>query len=523
MNKMKSNYNEIKYRYNFLKWRFVTLKRRSNKLKQPFSFWTEDNRLQATQDDKTPAYYNYDAAGERNLKLTGKFVNMVVNGQSTQVPVLTDQILYASALVTFNDKGYTKHYFTEGQRVCSAIGGGGLIDVQNVTSVEGGIEELQHWQIAGIDQTFIRCLPNVVVNIKTNDLYKYVVQPNEQIQNPVEPHFYYLTDHLGSSSYITNDVGQITQTLAYMPYGEDMVNLVSNQPQYTTPYKFTGKEKDEETGFNYFSSRYYDSYLSIFNSIDPHFFNYPHITSYNYCANNPVMLVDPDGRDVYITGEASSQAVEQLQNQASNLTITRGEDGKLSATGQAKNKVEETLLGAINDDKVTVNITAENTNFIGYWETDNVGKIQLNSEVGGSYLGNDVVKDANGNVIGAIANQFVNPSALAALDMSVGDVKTGKYMVHEVVEAYYGGQMAYNEKSGDRPSHYNLYTKDLAKTQRYNKAHNMANSISMGGRSPIYKNQTKITLSPFGDYEKWGIRYNKQNLKVPTGKYQRTN
>ena len=38
--------------------------------------WTEDNRLQATQDDKTPAYYGYDASGERNLKFTGRIANV---------------------------------------------------------------------------------------------------------------------------------------------------------------------------------------------------------------------------------------------------------------------------------------------------------------------------------------------------------------------------------------------------------------------------------------------------------------
>ena len=115
--------------------------------------------------------------------------------------------------------------------------------------------------------------------------------------NPLKPYFYYLTGHLGSSSYITNDAGQVTQTLAYLPFGEDWVNLTSNQPQYETPYKFNGKEKDEETGFNYYGARYYDSYLSIFLSVDPHSDNYPHFTGYNYCANSPVMITDPNGKD----------------------------------------------------------------------------------------------------------------------------------------------------------------------------------------------------------------------------------
>ncbi|MDR1726287.1 MAG: hypothetical protein LBR28_07865, partial [Bacteroidales bacterium] len=49
--------------------------------------------------------------------------------------------------------------------------------------------------------------------------------------NDPEPAFYYLTDHLGSTSYIVNDSAQITQKLAYMPFGEDFVDL-----NYNTPY-----------------------------------------------------------------------------------------------------------------------------------------------------------------------------------------------------------------------------------------------------------------------------------------------
>ena len=78
--------------------------------------WTEDNRLQAVKDPYMGAYYNYDASGERNLKLTGATVDVTQNGQLVNIPVLDQQTLYASALVTVNDKGYTKHYFEEGKK-----------------------------------------------------------------------------------------------------------------------------------------------------------------------------------------------------------------------------------------------------------------------------------------------------------------------------------------------------------------------------------------------------------------------
>ena len=65
-------------------------------------------------------------------------------------------------------------------------------------------------------------------------------------------------------------------------------------------YSFTGKERDEETGYSYFGARYYDPDLSgIFFSVDPMSDKYPGISPYAYCAWNPLKLVDPDGRDVW--------------------------------------------------------------------------------------------------------------------------------------------------------------------------------------------------------------------------------
>ena len=104
------------------------MKEKYNTYYNPFC-WTEDNRLQAVKDDKMGAFYNYDASGERNLKLTGGTMDVTQNGHTMNVPVLDEQTLYASALLTINDKGYTKHYFEEGKRICSKIGSGGFRDL----------------------------------------------------------------------------------------------------------------------------------------------------------------------------------------------------------------------------------------------------------------------------------------------------------------------------------------------------------------------------------------------------------
>ena len=108
---------------------------------------------------------------------------------------------------------------------------------------------------------------------------------------------YYLhTDRLGSGSAVTDGRGEAVHVLGYMPYGETLLDL--SHTHYETPYQFTGYEKDQETGLHYAGARYYDSRLSIFNSTDPMWHKYPHLSPYAYSADNPVMLVDPDGMEI---------------------------------------------------------------------------------------------------------------------------------------------------------------------------------------------------------------------------------
>ena len=59
-----------------------------------------------------------------------------------------------------------------------------------------------------------------------------------------------------------------------------------------------GKEKDFETGYHYYGARYYDSEKINWLSVDPLSDKYPSMSPYAYCANNPVILVDPDGKQL---------------------------------------------------------------------------------------------------------------------------------------------------------------------------------------------------------------------------------
>ena len=107
--------------------------------------------------------------------------------------------------------------------------------------------------------------------------------------------FYYHPDHLGSTSYVTNLDGEVVQHVEYVPFGEVFIEERNNT--WNTPYLFNAKEFDEETGLYYYGARYYDPRLSLWMSTDPAEEKYPDISSYAYCFNNPLKIIDPIGTD----------------------------------------------------------------------------------------------------------------------------------------------------------------------------------------------------------------------------------
>ena len=112
-----------------------------------------------------------------------------------------------------------------------------------------------------------------------------------------EETFFYHSDHLGSTSYITDDHANITQYDAYLPYGELLVDEHSSSEDL--PYKFNGKQFDDETGLYYYGARYMNPMASVWYGVDPLAEKFPNIGAYVYCHGNPINMIDPDGKDDY--------------------------------------------------------------------------------------------------------------------------------------------------------------------------------------------------------------------------------
>ena len=114
---------------------------------------------------------------------------------------------------------------------------------------------------------------------------------------------YYFSDRLGSASVVTNAVGTMPplEESDYYPYGGE-ISLTNGDPN---TYKFTGKERDAESGLDEFGARYYASSLGRFMIPDwaaaptavpyAHFGNPQSLNLYGYVQNNPTTLGDPDG------------------------------------------------------------------------------------------------------------------------------------------------------------------------------------------------------------------------------------
>ncbi len=108
--------------------------------------------------------------------------------------------------------------------------------------------------------------------------------------------FYYHTNHLGSTAFVTDQNQTITQGFLYAPFGEITTEYNATFGNDVIPkYSFNAKELDEETGMYYYEARYYKP--PVFTSRDPMFEKYFWMTPYAYCANNPVKYVDPSGRE----------------------------------------------------------------------------------------------------------------------------------------------------------------------------------------------------------------------------------
>jgi len=236
-----------------------------------------------------------------------------------------------------------------------------------------------------------------------------------KITTPLQ--YYFHSDHLGSSSLITDINGNVVQHLEYIPFGEVFIDERPSASSWSTPYKFNAKELDEETGLYYYGARYYDPRVSVWLGVDPLAEKMPNVSSYVYCLDNPVNHIDPDGRDGTVTIKGDKAIVK------ANI-ILYAKNGNVDA--KTVKKFQNQIQSAWSKD--------ENGNSRKYTQDGKTYNVSLDVKVsaGNSNLADEKNRNYNGenNYINVVDGNDLTVRSFVNSDMHSGEWSKGTNEVY---------------------------------------------------------------------------------------------
>ncbi|MDD2965235.1 MAG: RHS repeat-associated core domain-containing protein [Bacteroidales bacterium] len=201
-------------------------------------------------------------------------------------------------------------------------------------------------------------LGNLVLNfgVPSQILHPEGVVDVSNLSQPVA--HYHLKDHLGNVRAVVNpsatNTALISQTNDYYPFG---MCYTKNPGSFTNKRKYNGKEEQEMPGrWLDYGARFYDPQLGRWHGVDPLAEKYRRWTPYNYCVNNPMRFVDPDGMgvdDIYnhagkYMGTVGSGNNIRILNATQTQFNTMNEDYIMSRSRVVNIQSDEQVTSVIN-------------------------------------------------------------------------------------------------------------------------------------------------------------------------------
>ena len=191
---------------------------------------------------------------------------------------------------------------------------------------------------------------------------------------------YIYSNHLGSSGLELDESANIISYEEYHPYGTTAYQAMSTYIKAAAKrYRFTGKERDEESGLNYHGARYYIPWLCRWAAVDPLESKYTPWSNYNYVLNNPIKSIDPSGKGVKGYKEMAKNNTDIQDAQARlddsmtykrTLSEFKAPSGKYSSVELEYQVVSEAQIHAVLDDhtsKVIAGTTIPLAYVNGHW------------------------------------------------------------------------------------------------------------------------------------------------------------
>jgi RHS repeat-associated protein len=359
----------------------------------------------ASTKNQLTTCYGHDSAG-----------NLMQNGSVNYTYDAENRLVWSS-------NGYEYIYDGDGSRVVKCTSG-----TQNNTCQTGSTGTL-YWRYSGGDTIAENSLGGT-------NLEEYIFLGGKRIARrdvSTNAVHYYFSDHLGSISMVENATGTACeQDIDYYPYGGVEHDYCPNVAQN---YKFTGKERDTESGLDNFGARYNASSMGRFMTPDPLYIEAHRLADpqrlnlYAYARNNPVTLSDLTGLDVTLKCDTKKNCAKAVQDfnsrKGAQFKVELGKDGKLQVVKGSIAKgiggAEGKLLGAIND-------------------SSNHATINVSGNTGQSEFGTHDSKGVNSVDLG-------NLSKLDAAS-NAGGLNSGDALAHEAMDAYYSLSMG--EEAADQ-------------------------------------------------------------------------
>ena len=239
-----------------------------------FTVEAATNRLQVVAFGSKVFNYTYDANG-----------NMTGEGTSRHFEWdCADRMRVYRTQTTGSEPSLHAHYLYDagGQRVKKVVRKqGGKVEV--TVYIDGAFEYQRSSSASLVEE-------NNTLHTMDNKIRVAQVRVGKPFASDTTPAVkYHFGDHLGTSNTVTDGSGILINREEYSPYGETTFGSYTRKR-----YRFTGKERDEESGLNYHGARYYASWLLRWSNCDPGgTIDGPNL--YLYVADNPINLRDMSG------------------------------------------------------------------------------------------------------------------------------------------------------------------------------------------------------------------------------------
>ena len=299
-------------------------------------YWNEEQWLNAVQNDKGIHHYIYDHTGERIMKSSVIQTNVYVNDQIVgTIQELEPYTLYVNPYFVItefsNADKVSKHYYMGSQRVASELavqttsysprigvsgasqGGTSISGLQKTNSQSLGTvdAELENQSSSIPSDPWLNNLNEALSDFGVAPLLLEVVNKElptiESIYPDLSPHtsyktsstqrvfYWYHPDYIGNVDLVTDLSGEAYELFLYNPWGENLYEWNSGTSTWTSPYRFNGKELDQETGFHYYGARYSNPFISMWLSVDFMASKGLNISPYSFSHDSPTTLLDIDG------------------------------------------------------------------------------------------------------------------------------------------------------------------------------------------------------------------------------------